>query len=434
MNDTIDTKPIYKKISLRLLPLLVICYTIAVIDRSNVGFAKFDMQSAIGLTEQQYGLAAGILYIGYVLFEIPSNLLLVKIGARKTLSRIMVLWGITSASTMFVRDAQTLYIFRVLLGIFEAGFAPGIIFYLTFWFPSDRMGRAMSIFMLAAPLSSVVGGPLAGFLLTYFDGQLGLAGWQWMFLLEGVPSIALGLYIFLTLPARPSAAQWLSDAEKKAVAQEVKDLTATQESFISTLADPYIHMLALSYFCLMCGLSFCAFWLPTLLRAVPHLDILHIGLYSAIPFLVAVPVMLYVGRRSDTLKERRWHCAVPAVIGAFAMGVGGYSIGSLLLTLVAMSVAVPTMYASYSVFWAIPADYLKGKNSSGGIAYINTIGLLGSFASPYAVGILKQHFNNLLPAMLTMCVLLLIGTVLIVSFRPYANVSTRRSRAIDSSL
>ncbi|RKT83215.1 D-galactonate transporter [Saccharopolyspora antimicrobica] len=408
---------LYRRVSWRILPLLILCYTFAYLDRVNIGFAKLHMQADVGISEAVYGLAAGIFFLGYVIFEVPSNLLLAKIGTRKTIFRIMVLWGLTSAAMMFVSDAMTFYVLRFLLGVFEAGFAPGIIFYLTYWFPPARMAAAMGLLMLPGPIGSMLGGPVSSWLITNFDGVAGLHGWQWMFLLEGLPCVALGLVVWKTLADTPEQAKWLSADERELLRRDLAvDRDKGQHSFRQVLRDPRVYLLALGYFCLISGLYAVSFWLPTILQENGLTDTVTIGLYSALPYAFAIVLMIVLGRRSDRTGERRLHSSVTALISAAALAVAAFTASNFAVSLIAIVVATACMWASYTVFWSMPAAYLKGTAAAGGIALINSIGLLGGFVSPTLIGFVKDATGSTVIGLLSMVVLLLVGSIAI-----YAN-------------
>ncbi|WP_347556759.1 MFS transporter [Robbsia sp. KACC 23696] len=397
----------------------MVCYLFACLDRLNIGFAKLQMQDALGMSDAAYGLGAGIFFLGYVLFELPSNLLLPKVGARKTISRILVLWGLTSAAMLFTRNVPMFYALRFLLGVFEAGFAPGMIFYLTYWYGEARMARAIAIVMLAGPLSGVIGGPLSGWIMTAFAGTHGLAGWQWMFLIEGLPCVFLGVVAWFFLSDTPRQATWLSDDERAVLAAEVEAGEGPRyghRSFLQVARDPKVYLMAIAYFCVICGIYAVNFWLPSILKADGVSSPLEIGMYSAIPFLVSMIAMVVVGYSSDKRGERRWHSAVPAVIGTIALALAA-STTHLGASLLCMTVATAGMWVAYTVFWAIPSDYLKGEVAAGGIALINTIGLLGGFFSPTIIGWARTATGSLAAGLYVMVGLLLLGAVLLFLIR-----------------
>ncbi|MGI4856120.1 MAG: MFS transporter [Janthinobacterium lividum] len=411
--DELDA--LYRRLDWRLLPFLTLCYVFAYLDRINIGFAKLQMQSDLGFSDAVYGLGAGIFFLGYMLFEVPSNLLLPRVGARRTLSRIMVLWGVTSSCMLFVHDVRAFYTLRFLLGVFEAGFAPGMIFYLTYWYGAARMARVMAIVMCAGPIGGIVGGPLSSWAMTAFAGANGLAGWQWMFLIEGLPCVLFGVAAWFFLDDRPADARWLSAREKQCLSAALTPVPATRHaSFAQIARDVRVYVMALAYFCLICGIYAVSFWLPTILKANGLTGTMAIGFTSAIPYAAAVVAMLVVSRSSDRHHERRWHSAVPALLGAAALAVATLATGHFVLALVAMTVATAMMWTAYTVFWAMPSDYLKGDAAAGGIALINTIGLFGGFLSPTLIGWVKTLTGSMTAGLFVMVGLLVIGAILLI--------------------
>ncbi|WP_367188782.1 MFS transporter [Burkholderia sp. Ed8] len=408
---------LYRKLNWRLLPFLLLCYTFAYLDRVNIGFAKLAMQSDLGISDAVYGLGAGIFFLGYVLFEIPSNLLLPRIGARKTISRIMVLWGLTSAGMMFVHDETTFYAMRFLLGVFEAGFAPGMIFYLTYWYGQRRMAGVMAVVMLAGPIGGAFGSPLSAWLMTGLSGAHGLAGWQWMFVVEGLPCVLFGVLALKVLSDRPADAKWLTDDEKRLLAAELHATDAGHHSFGQVVRDPRVYLLAFAYFTIICGIYAVSFWLPSIIKADGVTDTMQIGLYSMIPYVCAAIAMVVIGRRSDRRGERRFHSAVPALIGAIALAVATTANGNLAVSLVGMTIATSMIWAAYTVFWAIPSQYLKGDAAAGGIALINTIGLIGGFLSPTIIGAIHSATGSMAAGLLVMVALLVAGAAVLVANR-----------------
>jgi sugar phosphate permease len=408
---------LYRKLNWRLLPFLLLGYTFAYLDRVNIGFAKLQMQSDLGFSDAVYGLGAGIFFLGYVMFEVPSNLLLPKIGARKTLSRIMILWGLTSAAMLFVRSEPMFYTMRFLLGVFEAGFAPGMIFYLTYWYGRSRMAQVMAIVMLAGPIGGMFGGPLSTWIMTSFSGAHGLDGWQWMFLVEGLPCALFGVLALFVLDDSPANARWLSADEKRLLASEL-DTAGPHHSFRQVAKDPHVYLLALPYFCMICGIYAVSFWLPSIIKAAGVADTMQIGLYSSIPYAAAALVMTLLGRSSDRRGERRFHSAIPALIGSAALALATVFGGDLTLSLTCMTIATAMMWAAYTVFWAMPSDYLKGDAASGGIALINTIGLTGGFLSPTIIGWAQGATGSLHAGLYVMVALLAIGAVVLLAMRP----------------
>jgi sugar phosphate permease len=407
---------LYRKITWRLLPFLTLCYMLAYLDRINIGFAKLQMQNQLAFSDAAYGVAAGIFFIGYVLFEIPSNLLLPKIGARKTLSRIMVLWGLTSASMLFVRDVHAFYALRFLLGVFEAGFAPGMVLYLTYWYAPSRTARAMAVVMWAGPIGGVLGGPLSSLAMTSLAGAGGLAGWQWMFIVEGLPCCILGVVAFFFLDDHPQQARWLSAEEKALLSADLDAQGASRAasearhlSLRNVIADPKVLTLAFSNFCVIAGIYSVSFWLPTILKTAGVAIKMEIGLWSSIPYVAAIAAMGWLCRSSDRRNERRRHSALASIVGAVALAVAGFYPNQLGIALPAITLATAMLWASYTVLWALPAGYLGSAAAAAGIAFINICGALGGFASPIIIGYVKTLTGGMQAGMLTIVVIALAG-------------------------
>ncbi|MGX6999987.1 MFS transporter [Caballeronia sp. KNU42] len=409
---------LYRKITWRLLPFLTLCYMLAYLDRINIGFAKLQMQNQLSFSDAAYGVAAGIFFIGYVLFEIPSNLLLPRIGARKTLSRIMVLWGLTSASMLFVRDIHTFYALRFLLGVFEAGFAPGMVLYLTYWYAPSRTARAMAVVMWAGPIGGVIGGPLSSWAMTTLAGTHGLEGWQWMFIVEGLPCCVLGVIAFFFLDDRPQQANWLSDEEKALLAADLDAQRlnraaseARHQSLRTVVSDPRVLTLAFSNFCVIAGIYTVSFWLPTILKTAGVAGTMAIGLWSSLPYVAAIAAMGWLCRSSDRRNERRRHSAIASIVGAVALAIAGLYPDKLGVALPAIALSTAMLWASYTVLWALPAGYLGTAAAAGGIAFINICGALGGFASPIIIGVVKTLTGDMQAGMLTIVAIALAGAV-----------------------
>lgn len=418
---------VYAKVTRRLVPLLFLCYVMAYLDRINIGFAQLQMKSDLGFSDAVYGLGAGIFFVGYFLFEIPSNLLLERIGARKTITRIMVVWGLISAGMAFTHAPWLFYVLRFLLGVFEAGFFPGIILYFTYWYPGAYRTRVTAIFTSAFAVAGVVGGPLSGLIMTEMPGVLGLAGWQWMFILEGLPTTLLGLFVFAYLDDRPETARWLAPEEKALLARNLNaerlDSTSASAhglaSFAAVIRDPKIYLMAFSWFCFICGVYMINFWLPTLIRDMGFTNALDIGLLAAIPYGVAMVGVIANGYHSDHALERRWHCALPAFVGALALVALIPAQGHVVLSFALLSLAAPCIFTTVPLFWSMPSAYLRGSAAAGGIALINSLGLVGGFASPFALGWIKTATGSLaLGNWLIAGLLVAGGLVVLLAVRP----------------
>jgi sugar phosphate permease len=366
-------KAVFAKIDRRLLPLLLIAYMVAYLDRINIGYAQLQMKQTLPFDDAVYGLGAGMFFIGYFLFEVPSNLLLERIGARKTLLRIMVLWGLVASAMMFVSTPLQFYVVRFLLGVFEAGFFPGVILYFTYWYPSVRRGQVIAIFMSATTIGSLMAGPLCGFVLKYFDGFAGLHGWQWLFLVQGLPAIFLGFLVYLLLKDKPDQAPWLSTEEKAVVEDafrhDIKDVAGEADgTFLQTLQDPKAYVLALVYFFLLGATYTMVFWVPTLIQSWGVKDLFLVGIYASIPNAAGIIGMILIGRHSDKWHERRWHFAVCVVIAAAGLFTTTLFQGNLVGSILALAVAVIGIASATPLFFALTSEYLSAGAAAGGLA------------------------------------------------------------------
>jgi sugar phosphate permease len=401
--DQCEEGALYRKITRRLMPLLFISYLFAFLDRINVGYAQLQMKPMLGFSDSVYGLGAGLFFVSYILFEIPSNIWMERVGIRFTLGRIMVLWGLTSAGTMFVRTPAQFYAVRFLLGLFEAGFFPGIILYLTYWFPAKRRGRVTTLFMLAIPVAGIVGGPLSGWIMSAMNMKHNLAGWQWMLLLEGLPASILGIVCFFYLADSPSKPTWLNDLEQTQISLALvrtgygsKGLDCELpplEAFRAGLAlfrDRQVWALAFVYFTIACANYMYTFWLPTILKTAGIYSIAKIGWYSAIPYCFGTAGALLRARSSDFRRERRWHVAVSLAVAALALGCTIFVSSPLPVTLM-LSLAAFFLYGAGLLFWTLPPTHLKRETAPTGIALVSSIGVIGGFISPALLGSIKTH-------------------------------------------
>jgi ACS family tartrate transporter-like MFS transporter len=391
--DSSQQRATVTQVSWHLIPFLFLCYIIAYVDRINVSFAGLQLQKAFGVDASRYyeiyGWGAGLFFIGYFLFEVPSNLALHRFGARLWIARIMIVWGCVSSSMMFVRTPTGFYVMRFLLGAAEAGFFPGIILYLTYWFRAQDRARTVALFATAGTLAGFVNSPISGKLLQ-LDGALGLAGWQWLFLIEGIPAVAVGIVVFFVLPDRPEDTRWLSAAQKEWLRAElererIQADRQQQRGLRQVFTSGRIWMLCLLYLLLnIAGYGF-EMWLPQIIRGFSNLSDVQIGFLNAIPYLAATVAMVLAGRHSDRTGERRWHVAA----GAFAAAVGfaaSAMADNLILALAALVLAFSGLKAMLGPFWAFSTAVLSGTAAAGGIAWINSVGNLGGFIGPTIVG------------------------------------------------
>ncbi len=421
----------YRRVTLRLIPFLFLCYVVAYLDRVNVGFAKLQMLSDLRMSDTAYGIGAGIFFIGYFLFEVPSNLILHRVGARVWIARIMVTWGVLSMLTMFVSGPYSFYVLRFLLGVAEAGFFPGIMLYLTQWYPGSRRAQIISLFMTGVAISGVIGGPLSGMIMKQMAGVAGWAGWQWLFLLEGIPSLVMGVAVFFYLPESIDRAAWLSVGEKAVLSRNLAAEAGGVEhaSVFATLRDPRVLVFAGISFCFVMGLYGISFWLPQLIRTMGVEDATRIGVLSGIPSAFAAVFMVLAGWSSDRRGERRWHLIFGAVMGASGLVVAGMFSTSLVIGLVAMSAAMAGSLSNIALFWTLPTAALRGASAAAGIAAINSIGNLAGFLSPYLIGVAKDATGSATAGLYVIAVFLLFGAVLVVIATRSATVVSVPRRA-----
>ncbi len=385
--ESANDRAMYRKISWRIMPLLLTAYVVAFLDRINVGYAQLQMKETLAFSDAVYALGAGIFFIGYLLFEVPSNLMLEKIGVRKTLLRIMVCWGIVALAMMFVQTPTQFYVLRFLLGVFEAGFTPGALLYLTYWYPPARRARMIAIFMLGAIVGSLIAGPLSGAIMKYFDGLNSWHGWQWLFLVQGLPAPLLGLLAWFCLVDRPAQAGWLTAEEKDRLQQQFEAegqtlATASHASMRDLLGDARVWALALVYVLMVAGTYTIAFWTPTLIKSWGVSDMLEIGLYATLPQLFAAAGVILLSRSSDRRRERRWHFASGALTAISGLATIALAQGQLGLSLAGLCLAVLGIAAVTPVFFALTSEYLPRASVAVGIALVSSIGNLGGAISP----------------------------------------------------
>ncbi|MBP8534170.1 MFS transporter, partial [Streptomyces sp. MK37H] len=409
---------VYRKVVRRIVPFLILAYVASYLDRVNVGFAKLQMSDDLGFSEAAYGLGAGLFFIGYFLLEVPSNLMLQRVGARTWIARIMISWGLVSAAFMFVTNEATFYVLRFLLGAAEAGFYPGVILYCTYWFPSHRRARVIAMFMSAIPVAGIFGNPLSGWIMDSFQGVNGWQGWQWMFLLEAVPALLVGVVTLFYLDDGVRDAKWLTDEEKAVVEQAVADDSAHRTvhgRVLDAFREPRVWLMCLIYFCFVMGQYALTFWMPTFVESTGIDGNLAIGVLSAVPFLVALVAMNLFGRSADRRRERRWHLVIPSLMGAVGFSLSAVWNGSTALSLTALSVAAAGVLTCAPLFWSLPTAFLGGTAAAAGLAIINSVGNLAGFVSPYMIGALKDATGSASIPMYVLALTLVVGAAAVLT-------------------
>ncbi len=414
--DEAVRKSAYRKIAFRLMPFLMLCYFCAYLDRVNVGFAKLQMMSDLQFSEAVYGLGAGIFFIGYFLCEVPSNIVLHKVGARRWIARIMITWGILSGCFAFVQTEWQFYTLRFLLGVAEAGLAPGLLLYLTYWFPSYRRARMTVLWFIAIPISGMIGGPLSGLIMDRMSGVHGWFGWQWMFVIEAIPTVLVGLLVLAVLKDSVQDANWLTQDEKNLVKQELAQDNQHKEGHASVkefIADKRLWLLAGIYFCVVMGQYAITFWLPTLIRNSGISDNWYIGLLTSLPYMCAIVVMILAGRSGDHFQERRWHLIIPMCAGAIALTFATLFASNLTLSLICLCIAASGVLTASSLFWMLPTNFLGGVSAAAGIAAVNSFANLAGFCSPYLIGWVTTNTGSNAIGMFLITAVLIFGASLV---------------------
>ncbi len=398
--DLSDEPALLRRVTWRLIPLLFVCYVIAYIDRINVGFAKLHLQTVLGVDpavfSSIYGLGAGLFFIGYFLFEVPSNLILHRVGARLWIARIMILWGIVSMAFVFMKGVTSFYVLRFLLGAAEAGFFPGIILYFTYWYSPRERAQIIALFAIGGVTAGVVGSPISGALLE-MDGLAGLAGWQWLFLIEGLPAVLLGIVIWLSLPNGPSDATWLTDPEKKTIISRLAASAETgahqRHSLRDCFTSPVVWLLCLLYFFLNVGSYGFEMWSPSIVKSLSGTRDMMVGVINAIPYFAAGVAMYLVGRHSDLKSERRGHISVSAIAATLGFALAATAKNPV-IAMAGLTIAFAGLKATIAPFWALTTTFLSGTAAAGGIALINSVGNLGGFFGPTFVGVIKDKTGS----------------------------------------
>ena len=415
--STLAESRLYDRVTRRVIPLLFCCYVAAYLDRVNVGFAKLQMLHDLGFSEAVYGLGAGIFFIGYFLFEIPSNIILHRIGARLWIARVMLSWAVISAAMMFVTTPTTFYVLRFLLGVAEAGFFPGVILYLTYWYPSYRRARIIALFMTGIPVAGVIGGPISGWVLKALAGTYQLAGWQWLFLIEALPSLLLGAAVLVWLENGIAGARWLLPEEKERLARRISEdqQQVSSHSLVDGLTNPRVWFLSAVYFCLIAGLYGAGFWLPTLIKRTGVESVVAIGLLTVVPNAAGAVAMVVISRRSDRTRERRWHLVVPALLGALGWVVTVIFGADTAIAVSGMSLAFAGVTTSLAQFWVLPTAILAGAAAATGIALINSLGNLAGFVGPSVIGWLTDRTGSTDAGIVALAGVMAIGSLLVLT-------------------
>ncbi|QWC90792.1 MFS transporter [Cupriavidus metallidurans] len=411
---------IYRKIMWRLLPFLFVAYVLNTIDRINISFAKLRMASDLGLSDAAYGIGAAAFFAGYILFEVPSNLYMQKIGARLTITRIMLLWGLVTIATSQVSSPEALYVARFLLGVAEAGFFPGVILYLTYWFPTQRRGRITSLFLMSGTFAGMISGPLAAAIMLHLDGWMGLRDWQALFVVEGIPAVLLALVAYRFLDDSPAQAAWLSPTEKSLLASDLgKEVHAQQHGGIKALLkDPRIYVIGLTFLSIYASTNTIAYWMPTLIQGFGEAQVTRIGWISTLPYVFGLVTMYLLARSSDRHLERRWHVAGCLLVAAASFLLMGIVRDELVPSVLCMTIGAAACLAALPVFWTIPPAYLGGTQAPAGIAFISSLGGVAALLSPIAVGAIKTRTGDLYLAFDLLAALLAVGAVVLLLALP----------------
>lgn len=416
----------HRTVTWRLMPLLLVCYLFAHLDRINIGFAKMQMSADLQFSDTVYGFGAGLFFIAYALFGVPSNLALDRVGPRRWIATLMVVWGVLSTSMFLVQGATGFYVLRFLLGVAEAGFFPGILVYLNRWYPARRRAQITALFAIAVPMAGVIGGPLSGAILEGFHDALGLHGWQWMFLLEGAPVVLLGLLVWARLPERFDDVAWLDDAQKRQLREDMaqEEQRKPITSFAGILRDRHVWLLVAIYFAVMLAVNTLAFWMPTLIHGAGVARDSQVGLLSAVPYLAGVFFMLACGRSSDRHRERRWHLSVPLLMCAVGIASSGLAPTSAIPVLAGLIIAGMGASAALPMFWQLPPAFLSDKAQAAGIGLISSFGSIASFLAPYLIGWMRDTTQSASLALFVLAFFIALGAGLVLR-TPAALVNPR---------
>lgn len=421
-----DKAKLYSKIAWRIMPILLISYIVGYLDRVGISFSKFQMmpdilQGNVSMAEAVYGLGAGVFFIGYIIAGVPSNILLSKYGARKVIALLMLVWGTISMLSIFITNPTQFYLARFLLGLAEAGFYPGVILYLTLWFPSSQRAKMTALFVCGIPVSNIIGGPLCGWIIENMNGMFELSGWQWLFFISGPRAVLIAVVIFFFLDNTYQSAKWLSPQEKEMITQDMAqgaskkvgaDGTAQEWTMKTMLKSSAFTKMWLICFCTVMGQGGLAFWVPTMIRDTGVSSVMDIGLLTMLPYMLAVVAMLMAARSSDKHRERRWHIIVPFCIAAVSLIFIGLFPDNKFIVMVALCIAVASSLVPSPLFWSLPNAIFTGTCAAAGIALINSIANIGGFISPYIIGYFKNTTESNLVAMCVLSSMMILGAIL----------------------
>lgn len=407
---------LYRKIELRIVPFLLVCYMICRLDTASFGYAKLQFVAQLGFTEAVYGFGAGLFYLGYALFEIPSNLYMHRYGIRRLLIRIMVLWGLVTMAAMFMRTSTHFYAARFVLGVAEGGFLPGVLLYMTYWFPPDKRAKAFSLFMIANPIAGILGGLLAGWIMKYFAGLFGLHGWQALLLFLSAPAVILGLAAWFCLSDTPQAVKWLTEEERLQVEEEIASegqRISKKSSLMSAFSNPKVYVAAIVYYTVVSSLTMLTVWAPTIVKSFGLKDIGLIGVVTAMPYLAGMAGMIVVARSSDRRMERRWHFVASSALSGLSLLTLCAVHHQPVLAVICLCTMGFGLFGAYAIFFTMPASMLDKAAAAGGIALITTVGNLSGFFMPWATGAIQTATGSLYTAIAVIAVVGLAGSALV---------------------
>lgn len=429
--DEAAEKKLISKVTWRLVPLIFIAWFINYLDRANIGFAALQMNQELGMGPEMFGFAAGIFYLGYIVFEVPSNMMMHRFGASTWLARIMFTWGLVSVGMAFVKTPQQLYVARLVLGIVEAGFFPSVLYYLALWFPAKHLGKAISQVYSANIVSLIIGSPISALIISHFHEKGGFSGWRWMMIIEGAPATVLGVVAFFYMVNKPSEARWLSPAERSwlvgtMASEQATAATKGSATFKHALAAPMVWLMGCLYCCIGIGFFGISTWLPQVIKQLTNLSIIEIGLVSAIPFILGAVAMIANAKHSDRAMERRWHLTGALFVGAVGLAASGLTSSMPFVSFVFICLAAAGIVGSLSVFWTIPPTFLAGAGAAGGMALINAISGLAGFFAPWLVGVVRARTPDFTLALYCLALSVAVA-VLLAAFLPYAKSQRLRS-------